>query len=120
MHPLVLFGLVAVSVVTSIVLVLAPTDLAVPAKTLEREQARKIIETEYFRELEEEVPPRPYQLLLREAKAARARGDYGKERELYRRVLDLLRADPKPAKGITGSPERDSHLERQLILLLSD
>jgi hypothetical protein len=120
MHPLVLFGLLAVSVVTSIVLVLAPTDSAVPSKTLEREQARRIIETEYFRELDEDVPPRPYQLLLREAKVARARGDYAKERELYRRVLDLLRADPKPAKGITGSAERDSHLERQLIILLSD
>ncbi len=120
MHPLVLFALLAISVAASIVLVLVPTESAVPTKTLEREEARKIIETEYFRELDEDAPPRPYQLLLREAKLARARGDYRRERDVYRRVLDLLRAFPKPDKGITGSKDRDNQLERQLIILLSD
>ncbi len=119
MHPLVLFGLLAGSLAASLLLLLAPMDATAPSRQEARQQARRIIETEYFRELDEGVPPRPYQLLLREAKLAHSRGDFRREREMYRRVLDLLRAYPKPEKGITGSPQRDEELERQLIVLLS-
>lgn len=119
MHPLLLFGLLAASLGASLLLILAPSDATAPARLEQRQQARRVIETEYFRELDEGVPPRPYQLLLREAKLARSRGDFQREREMYRRVLDLLRAYPKPEKGITGSPQRDEMLERQLIILLS-
>lgn len=119
MHPLVLFGLLAASLCASLLLIFAPLDSTAPARIQQRQQARRVIETEYFRELDEGVPPRPYQLLLREAKLAHSRGDFQRERQMYRRVLDLLRAYPKPEKGITGSPERDEELERQLIILLS-
>lgn len=119
-HPLVLFGLLAASLGASVLLILAPSDATAPNRLEELRQARRIIETEYFRELDEGVPPRPYQLLLREAKLAHSRGDVRRERDLYRRVLDLLRAYPKPEKGVTGSVERDERLERQLIVLLSE
>lgn len=119
-HPLVLFGLLAASLGASVLLILVPTDATPPTRLEQQREARRIIETEYFRELDEGVPPRPYQLLLREAKLAHSRGDLRRERDLYRRVLDLLRAYPKPEKGITGSRQRDEHLERQLIILLSE
>lgn len=118
-HPLVLFGVLILSLGASVLLILTPTDATAPTRLEQQRQARQIIETEYFRELDEGVPPRPYQLLLREAKLAHSRGDVRRERELYRRVLDLLRAYPKPEKGVTGSPQRDEQLERQLIILLS-
>lgn len=62
-----------------------------------------------------------YQRLLREARLARARGDYEAERRAYRRVLKLVHSEDKnPYTGLTGSPERDNELRRLIGILLRE
>jgi hypothetical protein len=120
-NPLVLLGVLSMSVVLSIVLVLVdwepPSDSASPQKV----QMRQMIEEEYFgagtidaKGLE------PYQLLLRESQRASTRGDYKTEREQYRQVLDMLRTERGiHEKGLTGSRSRDEKLKNAISILLN-
>ena len=73
----------------------------------------------------------PYQRLLREARQARARGDFKAERLYYKQVLDLLHTetlgrvvDAAPRnrleKGITGSRDHDQELEQYDPHVLGD
>jgi hypothetical protein len=120
MNPLVLFGLLSLSFVACLALLFMPAESDAPRKTRERMEAREILQREYFAEMDK-AAHYPYQVLLREAQRAHSRRDWKQERALYRKVLDLLRAEPRtPEKNLTGSPRRDQDLERQLTILLSD
>jgi hypothetical protein len=94
-----------------------------PAETTKAE-ALKDVQTFYIED--QPLPLEPYQILLREAKQARSRGDIEAERARYRRVLDMLHAEGKNKfKGLTGVPggsvpPNDEHLERRLSTLLAD
>lgn len=117
-NPLVLFGLLSMSMVLS--LVLAFIDLEPPGTNMEQiARARRVVEEEYFSDLGGPEPTAAYQILLRQAHQAWARGDYRAERQYYREVLELLRAERGEFDGITGSLARDRRLEEQLVILLS-
>ncbi len=122
MSPLVLFGLLSLSVVVSLVLVFAPTDSQTPTKRSARKQARETIQDKFFTDQGSPGPERQYQVYLREAQQEYARGDFKREREFYRRVLGLLRAErgSKFDEGLTGSQDRDRELEEQIMILLSE
>jgi hypothetical protein len=66
------------------------------------------------------LPLRPYQVLLREAQLAHSRGDRNVERQRYRQVLALLRAEKRSKyETITGTPNDDDQLIQCLSTLLS-
>ena len=121
MNPLVLLGVLSVSVVLSIVL--ATIDLGSPAtpQSERKEQMRYLIERDFFGSGNiDNRALKPYQILLREAQRAYTRGDYKTERENYRRVLGMLRAERgADRKGLTGSRRRDKKLEEAISVLLS-
>jgi len=120
MNPLVLFGLLAFSVLASVVLVFAPTESQSPAKLNDKREAQRIIQHDYLG-LESSARPEQYQIWLREAYQAHLHRDAKQERDLYRRVLGLLRAERGTSEqGLTGSPQRDRELERQILIFLSD
>src|SRR5262249_8240374 len=63
----------------------------------------------------------PYQVLLREAQQAHSRGDRATERQRYRQVLALLRAERRSKyESVTGTPRSDEQLAECLSTLLSD
>jgi hypothetical protein len=67
------------------------------------------------------APLRPYQVLLREAQLAHSRGDHALERQRYRQVLTLLRAEKRSKyETITGTPSDDDQLAECLSVLLSN
>lgn len=86
----------------------------------EEAQARWTIEREYFSHLDPNEPLVEYQLLLREAQRAHVRGDRQTERDAYRRVLRLLRAERDRFEGITGSPGSDRKLEDLITVILQE
>ena len=120
LNPLVILGGLGMSVVLSAVLVLTGMDSSGDSGLAQKTQMRQLIEEQYFgpgdadgRGLE------PYQFLLREAQRAYARGDHKAEREQYRKVLDLLRAERDiQEKGLAGSRSRDKALEEAIAVLL--
>jgi hypothetical protein len=62
----------------------------------------------------------PYQLLLREAQQAHSRGDLALERQKYREVLRMLRAEGRGKfEGLTGTPKSDQDLAKLLGTMLS-
>lgn len=117
MNPLVMAVLCCLSAAASLVLVLMPDVSGGSARSQEKQRARAAIESDYFSDVDG-LPRQPYQFQLREAQRAFLRGDYRQEREAYRRMLEMLRAERKPDTGVTGSPRRDQELERLLIVLL--
>ncbi len=121
MNPLVLLGVLSVSVVLSIVL--AMIDLGSPAapRSERKEQMRYLIERDFFGSGNiDNRALKSYQILLREAQRAYTRGDYKTERKNYRRVLEMLRAERgADRKGLTGSRRRDKKLEEAISVLLS-
>ena len=124
-HPLVLLGLLCLSVVTSVLLVLYEPEQGTSSQSAAKERARFVIMDEYFADeehftLDNPPPLEPYQVYLREAQRAYSRGDRETERRLYRRVLHLLRAERSDFEGVTGSPRSDKRLEEQITILLSD
>lgn len=121
-NPLVLFGLLAISVACSIGLVLLDVS---PAENQRKEEAREVIRTEFFSLLDDDRPLQPYQLELRAAQRAHTQGDRQRERELYQKVLNRLRQEPAagPRENsntwLTGSRDRDKRLKKQISILLS-
>jgi hypothetical protein len=129
-NPLVLFGVLSLSVVLSVVLVLIDTEPQSSASE-QKARARKIIEEKYFGGgTLEGGKVQPYQAYLRNAQQAHSRGDVKAEREFYRKVLDLLRTDPgasDPGAGpgarrhfLTGAYKTDEELEEQVRILLRE
>jgi hypothetical protein len=120
MNPLVLFGLLALSMVASVLLVLAPTGNQNSTTLRDKQEARRIIQEDYFGK-EGGGVLEPYQRSLRDADAAYRRGDFRRQRDLYRQVLKLLRTERAPSdQSLTGSPDSDRKLEQQIVILLSD
>ena len=75
---------------------------------------------------EDAKPLYEYQRLLRKALSAESRGDKQTAKIIYRRVLDMIHSEEKTDSiGLTGpriavSPPSDTHLKKQLSILLSD
>ena len=123
MNPLVLFGLLTLSVAMSVAMVLIDWSAPTTSRAEERARARAVIEERFFGggSLNRTKPLEPYQELLRDAQREHFRGNIQKERELYRKVLDLLRAERAAGdRGLTGSLTNDRLLETQLLILLSE
>jgi hypothetical protein len=128
-HPLVVLGALGLSLALSVGLVLMDAESS-PNRSKKQEEALKVIDAKYFGSAERGLAP--YQVYLREAQQARSRGDRKAERQYYRKVLDLLRVEPRdggasPSQrsdglepGLTGSRENDRQLERQISILLGD
>jgi hypothetical protein len=120
-NPLLLFGLLSLSVVMSVVIVLLDVDTPRLADSAEKNAARLFIEDNYFGggNLDQGDLKR-YQIELREARRAHSRGDDKTERRQYRRVLDLLHAERgEDQRGLTGSRDRDNKLEKNIRTILS-
>ena len=104
--PLVLLGILGLSVAISLTLVLWDGPSAANSAAEQKAAMRQKIEDYYFgagtldaKRLE------PYQLLLREAQQAYSRGDDKTQRERYRKVLDMLRARARlRGAGVDGQP----------------
>lgn len=121
-NPLLLFGALAFSIVTSVILVFLPTESETPVRSDAKKQARLEIQENYIAGMDKDAALESYQVLLRGALQARSRRDYPEERRCYRRVLDMLRTERtgRFEKGLTGSPTRDETLEKLITTLLSD
>lgn len=116
-NPLVIYGLVAMSLIVSVVLVLVDSEGG-GSSTSDKTRARAEIREFYGAD---EGNLLPWQRTLREARLAASRGDRGAERRAYRRVLDQLNSeDISRFTGLTGSPEQDDKLRRLIGTLLVD
>lgn len=123
MNPLVLFGLLTLSVAMSVAMVLIDWSAPPTSRAEERGKARAVIEEKFFGggSLNRTKPLEPYQELLRDAQREHFRGNLRKERDLYRKVLDMLRAERAAGdRGLTGSLTNDRLLEKQLLILLTE
>jgi hypothetical protein len=109
--------LVVGSTVISLLLVTHDFDGSQAAATTKAQALRQL--TAFYGD--ELTPLRPYQVHLREAQLAHSRGDYTAQRDRYRRVLALLRAEGRSQfEGLTGTPGGDAELARLLAILLAD
>jgi len=121
MNPLVLAGLLTMSVALSIGLVFIDDQPQGKSLNEEKKRAWYEIEEKYFSHLDAAAPLQRYQVYLREARQAATRGDRRTEMDRYRKVLDLLRAERGGhERGLTGSRERDTKLERHIITLMRE
>jgi len=112
--------LLCLSVAMSAALVLVDLTPQDPASRQRAQQARRIIEEEYFVDLNQTTPLEPHQVQLREARRAASAGDVARERECYRKVLAMLRAERGEAdRSLTGSQARDRALKEQITIILS-
>ncbi len=120
MNPLVLLGVLSASVVVSVAMVLIGVQRHDTVTTQRQDHMRQMIESEFFGGGNIETKSlEPYQMRLREAQRAHSHGDFNTERERYRRVLDMLRAERgAEEKGLTGSRKRDKELEEAISVLL--
>lgn len=116
MNPLMLMGLLCLSVVMSITFVLLAPSEDNPEDVPARVDARREIEDNYFGQ--KGKPIEEYQRWLREAQTAYARGDYRTEHARYRAVQKRLNAErEKFQPGLTGSDTRDKRLGELLDTL---
>jgi hypothetical protein len=112
-NPLVLLAAVSMSVVLSVVLVLADMQDETPSNDRSKEHARW--------DPDSAKPLKPYQVYLRQARQAYTRGDRKSERRLYRNVLDMLLSERDTfERGVTGSRSRDRRLKEQISILLCE
>ena len=116
-NPLVMIGVLCLSFVMSTALILV--DFESPSSSGARKaQARR--QLDHFYEKSQGTPA-PYQQHLRDALRAHARGDLDAERQLYRRVLQLLRSESRSRfSSLTSTPSQDRELEELLAILLSE
>jgi hypothetical protein len=120
MNPLVLFGLLAVSLAATVLVVLMPTGSQDATSLREKQEARRIIQKEYFGG-EGAARLEPHQRYLREAHQAHLRGELKREDDLHKKVLNLLRTERSASdQWLTGSPASDQRLQQQIEILLSD
>lgn len=108
---------VVASTVISVILLVGDPQGGESASS-RRAQARRDLAIYYGTEA---VQLRPHQVLLREAQQAHSRGDFATERQRYRQVLALLRAEGRNQYvGLTGAPKDDEELARLLSILLAN
>jgi hypothetical protein len=111
-------ALLAVAGSTVVSLLLLTGDFTGAGRTeMSKAQARREIVAFYG---DENTGLAPYQVHLREAQLAHSRGAYAAERDHYRKVLGLLRAEGRGRfEGLTGTPTTDAELARLLAILLT-
>lgn len=121
-NPLLLVGAMLFSMLMSVAMLFLDFGGSDGATAAKAEARRQIVM--YYGD--ERGNLKPYQLLLREARQARSRGDGRGEREAYRRVLDLLDSEAKSHRvGLTGNPAGDDitpgdkHLRKLIVTLMS-
>ena len=119
--PLVLFGLLAISVALSIGLVWLDTG---PPKSGLKEDARREVADRFFpRQGEDSLE---YQRYLMKAQEAHKHGNREVERKAYQKVLDLLRQERPPyiehdkPWSVTRNPQDDEDLKDLISTLLND
>jgi hypothetical protein len=116
-NPLFLIVLLSVSFTLSAAMLMmdfGPSDTQSARRELARQQL-----AEFYAQPDEALAP--YQIYLREAQRAHSRGDRQNERDNYRRVLRLLRAEGRSRfETVTRTPSSDDRLEELLSILLSD
>ncbi len=129
--PLVMIGAWIVSVAFTVAIVMVSSDSDDPNVTTQaKKEAMAAIERDFFGH-PERGELLPHQRLLREARQARARGDFKAERQYYKQVLDLLHTETwdgsatsashaRLGKGITGSRKNDRDLEQLILRVLGD
>ena len=117
--PLVLSGVLCVSLMVSVLLLLADAGPATNTEPQRKLEARQAIQSEYFSDLGSDTPTRQYQVFLREAHRAYARRDYETEHYFYRRVLYLLRAERGPQDSLTGDPDNDRRLRDYIRTIMT-
>lgn len=118
-NPLLFLAAIGASFLFSILMLFM--DAGTPSEQTSKGSARQEIER-YYGEKDERLEP--YQLALRRARQAHSRRDYADERQEYRSVLNLLRAEgaKKRLSGLTGNKRgrSDEELETLISTLLSD
>lgn len=116
-NPLVMVGVLCLSFVMSMALILV--DFESPSSSAARKaQARGQLVPFYEKS---QGAPAPYQQHLRDALRAHSRGDLDTERQLYRRVMQLLRSENRSRfASLTSTPSQDRELEELLAILLSE
>ena len=115
--PLLLVVL-AISIVSSVVLLLLDTS-ASRSESRTKRDALERLETPYYIG-EPPTKPEPFQLLIRQALQAHRRGDLDTERQLYKRVLDLLHAEGKNKfTGLTGNIYGETDSDEELEKLIN-
>jgi len=121
-NPLLLILVLSGSLLTSLILLFVDTSSVGQGSAEQKLQARQTLAAEYYSHLNPNKPLAEYQRLLREAHWAHSRGDFKREKELYRQVLLLLYAERgrNTYTGLTGSRARDQQLEELLRILLKD
>lgn len=119
-NPAVLVSVLAVSFMLSLLLLFADFEGAESAN-MGAKEARVRIAQEYFQSESPQAPLAEYQIYLRRAQRAYARGDLDEERLWYRRVLNLLHAEKaKSYYTVTGTRDRDERLRELLSRILQD
>lgn len=114
--PLVLYGVLAFSMLMSLGLLLIEPETNSRA-SLSKSQARREIVTFYGKESDE---LKPHQKALRAARLAHARGDRQTELAEYRRVVEELNAeDANRLLGVTGHQSTDEELRRLIGIIIS-
>jgi len=128
--PLVMIGAWVLSVAFTVAIVMISSDNDDPSFTSQtKSDAMRAIEKDFFGN-PERGELLPYQFLLREARQARAGGDYKAERHFYQQVLKLLHTETwdgsasasqaRLGKGITGSTRNDRELEKLILIVMGD
>ena len=116
-NPLVLVALLSLSVVMTVVILFWDVEPNDGSSENDKAVARSQIGENYFADLGNQAL-KPYQVYLRNAQQAHVRGDAKAEREMYHKVLKLLRAERQPGESLTGTLQRDRDLEEYLTTLL--
>ncbi len=116
-NPLVLIGLLLLSVVATVVILFSDFQPSDRSSEDDKANARREIGENYFSDLGNQ-PLKPYQVYLRNAQQAHARGATKTEHAMYHKVLKLLRAERLPGESLTGTLQRDKELEEHLTTLL--
>ena len=124
MNPLVLVGVICLSLLLCLAQVIFDSDSQTAAGQSAKNQARVEIERNFFSDDDSDdnsAALKPYQEYLREAQRAYTRKDRKTERRMYMNVLQLLREEGRDAPGmsLTGGASLDKDLEKQLTILLS-
>lgn len=119
-NPAVLVSVLAVSFMLSLLLLFADFEGG-ESVNMGADEARDRIAQEYFHNESPQALLADYQLYLRRAQRAHARGDLNEERQWYRRVLNLLHAETaKSYHTVTGTRDRDERLRDLLSRILQD
>ncbi|MFO1094420.1 MAG: FHA domain-containing protein [Planctomycetaceae bacterium] len=123
--PLLLYGVLAGSLVLSLLMLVVDPQSQSAAQRSDYAQARATLQ-QFYGDPQRELLP--YQQLLRQALVAASQGDAAAEQDAYRQVLRMLNSsdirDPRNVNGLTGRQTNrgrasDDDLREALLTLLS-